>query len=42
MSLLLDFSTNTKVDLISMFVDEVPKLQMWRYNRKKKIHVEIS
>jgi glycyl-tRNA synthetase beta subunit len=32
----------SKVDLISMFVGELPKLQMWRYNRKKKNHVEIS
>jgi hypothetical protein len=42
MLLLLYFSTNSKVDLISMFVGELPKSQMWQYNRKKKHHVEIS
>jgi len=42
MFLLLYLSTNSKVDLISMFVGELPKSQMWQYNRKKKIHVEIS
>jgi len=42
MFLLLYLSTNSKVDLISMFVGELPKLQMWQYNSKKKIQVEIS
>jgi hypothetical protein len=36
------FKDNSNITLISMFVCELPKSQMWRYDRKKKDQVEIS
>jgi hypothetical protein len=36
------FKDNSNVTLISTFVGELPKLQMWQYDMKKNDHVEIS
>jgi hypothetical protein len=35
------FTDNCNINLISMFVVELPKSQMWQYDRKKRDHVEI-
>lgn len=39
---LLSYIKITAVPLVSMFVDELPKSQMRRCDRKEKEHVEIS
>jgi hypothetical protein len=36
------FKNNSHITLISMFVGELPKSQMWPYDRNKKDELEIS
>jgi hypothetical protein len=36
------FKGNSNITLITMFAGELPKALMWRYDRKKMDHVEIS